>query len=259
MSTRPDRQAPPFDAPPTPGDERLAPRDPAPRRRPAHLVRIPDWGVTEQFVQFADDFVLDRVPAGAAVLDIGCGYGVFCERLAEKARRVVGIDVLPEVIEVARARHARPNVTYLRMAAEDLDRLDDSFDVIVSRYCFHHVDVVRAAPGIQARLRPGGTLVAIDCYEGFWRPAGRAYVLRDAWRRMGPVRFLAMLPRCAYFLTPSRRAHVREDIRRLKREGRYTWDEVGRFYARHLPGSTVGRVGCAVHVGWTRAPHPPAP
>src|SRR5262245_1089338 len=100
---------------------------------PAHLVRIPDWGMTERLVTFADDFVLGRIPAGAAVLDIGCGYGVFCERVAERAGRVVGIDLMPAVIEAARARHARPNITYLCMAAEDLDRLDDSFDVILSR------------------------------------------------------------------------------------------------------------------------------
>ncbi len=221
---------------------------------PAHLVRIPDWGVTERLVTFADDFVLSQIPAGAAILDIGCGYGVFCERLAEKARRVVGIDLMPAVIERARARHARPNITYLCMAAEDLDRLDDSFDVIVSRYCFHHVDMLRAAPGIMARLEPAGKLIAIDCYEGFWKLSGRVCVLEQAWRHMGTLRFLTLLPRCVYFLNPRRLAHVRADIRRTKREGRYTWDEVVQFYARHFPGSIVGTIGAAVHVRWTRPP-----
>lgn len=90
-------------------------------------------------------------------------------------------------------------------------------------------------------LRPGGKLVAIDCYEEFWKPPGRAYVFGQAWRGMGSLRFLALLPRLVYFLTPNRMAHVREDIRRLKREGRYTWDEVVQFYARHLAGLDRGQ------------------
>ena len=49
-----------------------------------HLIRIADWGVTEQTVIFADDFVLDRLPSGGDVLDIGCGRGIFDAKAAPR-------------------------------------------------------------------------------------------------------------------------------------------------------------------------------
>jgi len=55
-----------------------------PLNSPVHLVRIPDSGVTELLVTFADQFVLDKIKKGISVLDIGCGRGYFCKKMAER-------------------------------------------------------------------------------------------------------------------------------------------------------------------------------
>ena len=52
-----------------------------------HLIRIADWGVTEETVIFADDFVLERLPARGDVLDIGCGRGRFDAKVAPRCAK----------------------------------------------------------------------------------------------------------------------------------------------------------------------------
>jgi magnesium-protoporphyrin O-methyltransferase len=55
------------------------------------------------------DAVLSWLPddlSGARILDAGCGPGSFALRLAERGADVVGIDVSPALVEVARARAA---------------------------------------------------------------------------------------------------------------------------------------------------------
>ncbi len=64
----------------------------------AHLIRIPDRGVTEKMVTFMDDFVLEKAGLGERLLDIGCGRGVFTRKLAEKFKTVTGIDIIKEEI-----------------------------------------------------------------------------------------------------------------------------------------------------------------
>jgi 2-polyprenyl-6-hydroxyphenyl methylase/3-demethylubiquinone-9 3-methyltransferase len=49
-------------------------------------------------------FLLERVPAGTRVLDVGCGEGVFTAALVRAGREAVGIDVAEAPLRRARAR-----------------------------------------------------------------------------------------------------------------------------------------------------------
>ena len=80
-----------------------------------HLVRIADWGVTEQTVIFADEFILERIPDQADVLDIGCGRGLFDAKVAAKAKTVTGIDIMPEEIASAENNRKHNNIRLLSL------------------------------------------------------------------------------------------------------------------------------------------------
>jgi len=217
-----------------------------------HLVRIPDNGYTELIVQFADDFVLSHIKPDMRVLDIGCGRGVFCEKAASRCRHVTGIDIEPDTIELARASVKRNNVELLTYDAHELGELDGEFDFMLSRYCFHHLDIGIVSEQIKQKLSPGGRLLIVDCIEDFWSPRGRMLTMRDAYNRLGFAQLARIAPTLLLFFAPKRIQHVKSDIRRMKAENRYHFEDFVKFYQGYFPGAEIGKILCAGYVAWQK-------
>ncbi|MCX7715371.1 MAG: class I SAM-dependent methyltransferase [Clostridia bacterium] len=218
-----------------------------------HLVRIADWGVTEQTVIFADDFVLDRLPSNGDILDIGCGRGMFDAKAARYVRSVKGIDIVEEEINIARQLHRHiPNLTFFVADAENLTAVEGQFDAIFSRFCFHHLNMDKVALGIREKLKTGGRLITIDCLEDYWKLSGSFFILLDATKRLGVLKMLSLLPRLLFFFTPKRFQHVKSDIARIKAEGRYHFLDFKEFYLKYFPEAEIGMIGCAGYVDWIK-------
>src|SRR5512135_2478802 len=77
-------------------------------------------------------------PAGARVLDAGCGPGDGAELLAELGCRVVAVDVEPHPEDWA--RRARPDIEFRQGTAESLDFPDASFDAVWVMDALHHME-----------------------------------------------------------------------------------------------------------------------
>lgn len=75
---------------------------------------------------------------GASVLDIGCGFGDFCDYLRGHGHhgRYVGCDLSPDVLEVARSRH--PDVTFERRDVLEHPFQASSFDYVCMSGIFNH-------------------------------------------------------------------------------------------------------------------------
>jgi len=216
-----------------------------------YLVRIPDRGVTEKLVTFTDDFVLENAGHGEALLDIGCGRGVFTEKLTGKFNKVIGIDIVKEEI-LSGAGDSRRGM-YVLMDANLLGLKSGAFDTILSRYAFHHLDLQKAAPEVKRCLKPGGKFVMIDTEETFWRLSSRICYFFFGVNHMGILNFLKILPDLlGYFFTRETRAHRREDILRLKREARFTVSDFIKTYKNFFPGAEVGVYRWAGYVLWKK-------
>jgi 2-polyprenyl-6-hydroxyphenyl methylase/3-demethylubiquinone-9 3-methyltransferase len=83
-----------------------------------------------QYLRAEERHVAERIPAGARVLDLGCGYGRTMRSWAEKAGRVVGVDTALDSLEMG--RDYLQGVRNTALAAMDAGRLgfkDAAFDV----------------------------------------------------------------------------------------------------------------------------------
>ena len=129
------------------------------------------------------DRLLDCVPPGSSVLDVGCGGGLFLALLAHenRIRLGVGFDANPAVIDLAgrMAKRAAGGGSSAELRFERRDVADPwpggTFDVVSVIDVLHHVPTAaqRAALAAAAeRVAPGGRLLYKDmCRRPLWRAA----------------------------------------------------------------------------------------
>jgi ubiquinone/menaquinone biosynthesis C-methylase UbiE len=109
-----------------------------------------------------------RVRPGARVLDVACGPGLVALHLAETAGHVTGLDLTPAMLDKARELQrlrGRDNLSWDLGQADALPYPGTSFDVVVTRFSFHHLTDPRKALAEMVRTcRPGGRVVVCDVY-----------------------------------------------------------------------------------------------
>jgi len=94
-------------------------------------------------------------------LDVGTGAGTLALALAPLVREVVGVDVVPELLERAR-RDAPANVTFVEGDATTLPFEPGSFDLSCSRRTLHHIARPELAVAELARVTAPGGRVFVD-------------------------------------------------------------------------------------------------
>ncbi|MCC7493624.1 MAG: methyltransferase domain-containing protein [Fimbriimonadaceae bacterium] len=118
-------------------------------------------------LDFYSDFALEHLPAGAAVLDLGCGTGRLTARMLREGYRLTGLDNSPAMLALARQRlgSAADQVDWVESDFRQLD-LPQRYDLAVAPYgtlghLLTDADRLAAFRAVHAHLRPGGWL----CYD----------------------------------------------------------------------------------------------
>lgn len=102
------------------------------------------------------------------VVDVGCGTGLLALELACRVERVWAIDISASMIDYLRTKAASAdldNIDGAVASAVSLPLVDACADIVVSNYCFHHLDDAgkgRALDEAIRVLKPGGRLVFGD-------------------------------------------------------------------------------------------------
>lgn len=123
---------------------------------------------TPYFLEYAFHLIGDV--RGKTVLDFGCGSGENVIPLAKKGADVIGIDLSPDLINVARLRAEKYGVTAdLRAAsAYETGLPSHSVDVVFCIAVLHHLDIERAKSEVRRVLKPGGLFIVQEPVRFSW-------------------------------------------------------------------------------------------
>jgi ubiquinone/menaquinone biosynthesis C-methylase UbiE len=169
----------------------------------------------ERFWTVAPDVeaLAKRLPAGGAILDVGCGSGYIASILENKGYRVTGIDISTKMLELAKMN--APHSTFLRMDMKKLDFPRESFDAVVCLYSIFHVPR-RYHLGILKRfrrvLKPRG-LLAIHMGWGEWSGIEENWLGGGApmyWSHYGRGKNLALVRKAKFGIIVSKASRQKD-------------------------------------------------
>ena len=101
-----------------------------------------------------------RLAPGRRALELGCGTGIFLEKVAASGASITGLDLSQDLLARARDRlRGAGNVRLVRGNAEDLPFPDGAFDAVYGSSVLHHLDLGRALSEAWRVLHPGGRAV----------------------------------------------------------------------------------------------------
>ena len=114
--------------------------------------------------------LVSRVLGGQRVIDLGCGTGALTLRAARKGARVKGIDVNPQMLEIAHRRAGEAgltrNIQLAEMGVAELgEEQSESYDVAMSGLCFSELtedELSYTLKEVERILSPGGILLVAD-------------------------------------------------------------------------------------------------
>jgi ubiquinone/menaquinone biosynthesis C-methylase UbiE len=100
------------------------------------------------------------------VLDVAAGTGHLSRAIAPYVKRVVGLDLTPEMLDQGRREAEQQglmNVVLEQGEAESLPYPNDAFDLVVTRFSLHHFQEPRGPVHEMVRVcRRGGRVAVID-------------------------------------------------------------------------------------------------
>lgn len=118
----------------------------------------------------------------ARILDLGCGNGYVASLIAGEGHSVMGFDVSPDGVEIARKAHPQIEFEVASIYNDDLVKYADMFDVVVSIEVIEHLiypkELFRRSLQV---LKPGGSLILTTPYHGYLK--NLALSLANGWDR----------------------------------------------------------------------------
>ncbi|MCD4792930.1 MAG: class I SAM-dependent methyltransferase [Bacteroidales bacterium] len=127
----------------------------------------------KQFLEAEIEFVLKKVDQTDTVLDLGCGYGRVSVELLKKVKKIVGIDISKENIELAKKiTRINTNCEFYVMDAIDLKFSDNCFDTVIciqngiSAFKVNPLKLMKESIRV---TRKGGTVLFSTYSKKFWK------------------------------------------------------------------------------------------
>ncbi|MFK7743632.1 MAG: methyltransferase domain-containing protein [Roseobacter sp.] len=179
------------------------------------------------------------------VIDIGCGPGFLCEKMAQKvgaSGAVLGVDISPDLIELCKDRKPPSHLSYAQEDATALASSKAAFDVAVCTQVAEYIPDTSAVLAEMFRvLRPGGRALVMatdwNCVGWHSNEPGRMNRVLRAWEghcaHAGLPRTLASSMQVAGFETLQITAHPVINTRFEKTQYSFGLAKLMRSYAEN--------------------------
>lgn len=141
-----------------------------------------------------------KTMASGTVADLGAGEGTLSQLLAQRAERVIAVDLSPKMVEfgsdLAR-RHGLSNLEY-RLGDIESPPLDPaSLDLAVLSQALHHAsDPQKALNAAYTAIKPGGRLIVLDLLQHQFEEARDLYA--DTWLGFGEGELATLLEKAGF-------------------------------------------------------------
>ena len=113
-------------------------------------------------------FFKDNIDKNSKILDIGCGHGYLAYKIADKAQKVVAIDIDKNLIRLAKERHNRKNIKYIIGDATTYE-FEEKFKYIILSNVLEHI---KNRKDFLKRLKPLAKyfLIRVPMINRSWLP-----------------------------------------------------------------------------------------
>jgi 2-polyprenyl-3-methyl-5-hydroxy-6-metoxy-1,4-benzoquinol methylase len=123
------------------------------------------WGWTTPAGQVRADrrahMIVDAagLKPGMRVVEVGCGTGLFTERLAKSGADITAVDISPDLLALARQRQNLDanRIRFVEGKFEEIE-LPEKYDAVIGSSVLHHLEVEAALRKVHALLKPGGAM-----------------------------------------------------------------------------------------------------
>ena len=134
------------------------------------------------------------------VADLGAGEGTLAQLLAQRAEKVIAVDLSPKMVEFGQAlaaQHGLANLEYRLGDIEEPPIAEKSLDLAILSQALHHAEHPQRAIDSAFRiLKPGGRIIVLDLVQHNFEQARELYA--DRWLGFAESELAAMLEKAGF-------------------------------------------------------------
>lgn len=134
------------------------------------------------------------------VADLGAGEGTLAQLLAQRAEKVIAVDLSPKMVEFGQQLAVQHGLSNLEFRVGDIENppIDDaSLDLAILSQALHHAEHPQTAVNAAFRiLKPGGSLIILDLLQHNFDEARELYA--DRWLGFAESDLAAMMEKAGF-------------------------------------------------------------